>query len=390
MKNLSYNQSPLWEFFYFNYSQSALLHILTETGIIGLGAFLLLVYQLVKESLRTKRFIALSGYLLVILLIFPVSLISLFLLFFLISLLSIEANQQSQELSLDLSGFPSVYFGFFVFGSLFLVAFNYLFFRHYLSEVYFKLSLDDASRNNLKEVYDNQRQAIILNPYLERYHLNFSQTHLIIANNLFRNLTSATDSASISDQDRQNLAQAIDLAIKHAKDGAVALNPQKAHNWQNLGEIYKSIIGFAKDADVFAISAYQRAIILDPQNPVYRLNLGGIYYILDKFDDAINLFTQAVSLKPNWANAHYNLAWAYYQKQEFDKATNTMENVIKLLNKEKNKADWEKANQDLETFRKKLKEKEKKQTQTQEGESQLNLPQRPEGNIEPKISVPSP
>ncbi|MCS6956566.1 MAG: tetratricopeptide repeat protein, partial [Patescibacteria group bacterium] len=260
---------------------------------------------------------------------------------------------------------------------------NYLLFRNYISEFYFKKSIDSISKNNLKETYDNQKKAIILNPFIEKYHINFSQTNLIIANNLIENLKLSTNEAKINDQDRQNIAQAIQQAIIYAKDGAVALNPQKAQNWQNLGEIYKNIIGLAQDADLFAIASYERAIILDPQNPVYRLNLGGIYYLLGKYNDALKFFEQAVFLKPDWPNAYYNLAWSYYKNQQFDKAVASMNNVIRLINKEKNKSDWEKANQELEIFKNKLKEKE---TKEEKENSQLTLPKEPD-TIEPKINL---
>ena len=77
----------------------------------------------------------------------------------------------------------------------------------------------------------------------------------------------------LSEADRQTISQAIQAAIEEAK-ATVTLNPQKAVNWENLASIYRNIINVAQGADSWTVSAYQRAIILGPQNPTYRVSLG--------------------------------------------------------------------------------------------------------------------
>jgi Cytochrome c biogenesis factor len=219
----------------------------------------------------------------------------------------------------------------------------------------------------LNKLYENVRQAIILNPFIERYRTNFSQLNLIIANNL---ASKATKDKPLSEQDKQNISLAIQSAISEAKV-AVSLNDKKAQNWENLAQIYRNIIKLIQGADVWAISAYQRAIVVDPQNPVYRLTLGGIYYSLGNYDDANNLFIQAVSLKPDWPLAYYNLAWSYYQKEKYQEAVVSMENVLRFLDPKKDEIDYKKAKKELEEFKKKLPKEEEQSTQ--EGKTQLKL-----------------
>ena len=62
-----------------------------------------------------------------------------------------------------------------------LLASFYLLVRACLAEFYFHKSL---TAKNVKEIYDNQRLAIITNPFIERYRLSFSRTNLLIANSL--------------------------------------------------------------------------------------------------------------------------------------------------------------------------------------------------------------
>jgi tetratricopeptide (TPR) repeat protein len=127
---------------------------------------------------------------------------------------------------------------------------------------------------------------------------------------------------------------------------------------------------------------------LDPQNPIYRLNLGGVFYSLNNWDEASNLFTQAVGLKSDWPNAYYNLAWASYQKGAYQQAVNAMQNTISLLDPKTSKTDYEKASKELEEFKKKLPPAEEEATQgAQTKPSQLTLPT-PQPTIEPKIKLP--
>ena len=151
----------------------------------------------------------------------------------------------------------------------------------------------------------------------------------------------------------------------------VRLNPNKSQYFENLASVYRNIIPLAEGSEAWAISSYQRAVALDPANPALRVDLGGIYYLLGRYGEAISFFEQAVSLKPDWPNAHYNLAWSYYQNGEFDKATVAMENVTKLINKDVSPEDFQKASQELESFKK-----------------ELNLPEEKTATLEPKIDLP--
>jgi tetratricopeptide (TPR) repeat protein len=280
----------------------------------------------------------------------------------------------------DLSFLLPLYLGIVLFSFIFLTGFGYLLGRSYLAEIYFKKALDGIVKNDAKQAYENMRQAIIFNPYIERYRINFSQINLLLANNIAAKANQQPQGKNqkpyqLTEQDRQNISQAIQAAIAEGK-AAVTLNPQKALNWENLAQIYRNIINTAQGADVWTISAYQRAIVSDPQNPIYRLNLGGVYYSLGNYEEAAKIFEQAVILKPDWPNAYYNLAWANFQKQKYQEAVSAMENVIRLLDPKKDKADYDKVKKELEEFKKKLPQEEKQATE--------------EGKTQPKLTLPSP
>jgi len=398
IKDVFYNQSALWQVNSFSVGRSSLLHIMTETGLFGLVAFGLLLFN-VFQSIRKqwsnetmKQSISSFVYLFICLLFFPPSLPIFFLLFVTLAVINHAPTDDIQEKSLDFSGLVPIYLGTVIVAFVIIAAAGYLLGRTYAAEHYFKRSLDGYIHNNAKEVYDNQRQAILLNPYIERFRINFAQTNLMIANNIASkaqsNGSNKTNESNLTDQDRQTITQAIQAAISEAK-AAVTLNSQKAENWENLAAIYRNVLAVAQGADSWTVSAYQRAIILDPQNPIYRLNLGGVYYTLKDYNQATSMFQQAASLKPDWANAHYNLAWASFQKADYQLAASEMQNVLNLIDPKTNKTDYDQAQKDLEEFKKKLPTTTGEATQSgQLQQQQLSLPQQPSNQVEPKIELP--
>lgn len=384
VKDFTYNQSPLWQINSFNVSRSAVLQIFTETGILGLLAFGLLIFnvvkQLISENFNKSHFIS-FGYLLICLFVFPTSLPLWFLFFVLLGL--INQTPVAEHEPVDLSHMLPIYIGIVVISFVLIGTSGYFLGRSFASEIYFKKSLNGVINNSAKQVYDNQRQAIILNPYIEKYRSNFAQTNLLIANNIAQKKPQ-----DITEQDRQTITQAIQASISEGK-AVVSLNPQKADGWQALASIYLNIINAAKGADVWTVSAYQRAILADPQNPSYRVGLGGVYYFLKRYDDAIKFFEQAISLKPDWPNANYNYAWANFQAENYPQAVNAMQNTLTLINPKLNKADYEKVQKELEEFKKKLPNPEETVTieeKTKPGS--LNLPTPPTTQISPKIELP--
>jgi len=395
VKDIVYNQSNLWLISSFNYSRSAILHLFTEAGILGILAFSLILLQVIKMSLKEKKSLLPIGYCLLIILLFPPSLIVWFLFFLILTDLSIKNKaDHPSKIVIDLTDLLPFYlttaFGAFIF----IIGGFYLLTQSYRAEIHFKKALDGVAKNNARQAYENIRLAIILNPYIEIYRINFSQLNLILANNIAGKANRPENSPAkkdektspLTEQDRQNISQAIQMSISEAK-AAINLNPAKAQYWQNLAEIYRNIINIAQQADTWTISAYQRAIVADPQNPAYRLNLGGIYYSLNNYDEALKMFEQAVVLKPDWPNAYYNLAWAYYQKQNYQAAVSAMENVIRLLDPKKDKADYDKVKKELEEFKKKLPEKEKEATEEAKTQPKLTLPS-PIPTTTPQIQLP--
>jgi len=333
---ITFNGNGNWNI-KFTLARNIYLTILTEAGLMGLAAVIILLmvsFKKVKKNFSNNLDSSISLCLVLVLLgLFPSSISLLLLLFVLLSLVSEKRdfevgltlkNQEGQKGSYLLTRIPAILI--LLPATLGLVLFSVKGFKTVRAETIFKKAGDSLTFNNAKDTYDYLQSAIKLNPLVDRYRLSFSQVSFAIANSLARK-------ENLTEQDKETIAQLIQQAITEGK-AAVTLNSTRAENWKNLANIYQAIIPFAQGADQFAIQTYSQAVALDPINPLTRISLGGVYYSLGRYDEAIRAFELAVIAKPDYANAHYNLAVALREKGDTQNAIIQMELVLSLVDKD--------------------------------------------------------
>ncbi|HSX40940.1 MAG TPA: tetratricopeptide repeat protein, partial [Candidatus Saccharimonadales bacterium] len=246
--------------------------------------------------------------------------------------------------------------------------------RYVLSDVSFQNSLLAAQQNNGLKTYQEQANSINTFPYRDAYYRIFSQTNLALANSL---AASQPKNSSPSAQTQQNIYTLIQQSINAGRT-ATTLSPLTALNWQNLSSVYRNLIGFGQNADAFAVLTNQQAIGLDPNNPQEYVNLGGIYYQLGQWDNAINQFLIAIRLKNDYANAYYNLGHAYEQKGDLQNALAQYQTVRTLVASDAN--NLKQINAEIDSLQKKI-----GKTAAENGGAQTGT-----GNQQPlEISTPS-
>lgn len=371
-KTREYANSPLWNT-NFRTASSAYLHVWTETGILSLMLLLAWIWDGLRKKMHAKdwTYVLTSSSILLAGLVASISFIWMFLLF-----ISIGATQNEEVTIKELSvpKIASVTISILV--SLLLCIGGFFLGKAYAAEIWYKQALLNTSSGT--KLYNYHRTAIAQNPYIEKYRITFSQVNLLIANSI-------ATKKDLTQAEKQTITQTIQQSISEAK-AAVKLNPQKPSNWANLATIYKSLVGVAKGSDVWAISTYQRAILLDPMNPTLRLNLGGVYYTLKKYPLAIESFRQAVQLRGSVANYQYNLAWALYQNKDVAGAVTAMTNTLSLI-QDKKSADYTKATSELKMFKKALEDSKN----TQPSKEPL-VPSETNGSLQNQepLTIPSP
>ena len=406
-KQPAFNQNPnLWALTFFR-SSNLFFELLATTGILGVLLFIFLIYKIFK--IRFIFILFLVPIIASFLLPFSFSILALF--FILLGILSsLRANSPKGEpegffdVELQLVALQKGLVAFdpslskhkksvlpviiFVLVLILISLIGYFGGRYVISDTLFQESLIAASANNGSLTYQKQVRAIQIFPYRDAYYRIFSQTNLALANSL---AAQQPANSSPSTQTQQTIFTLIQQSINAGRT-AVTYAPQTMLNWQNLSSIYRSLIGFGQNADNFSILANQQAIALDPNNPQEYINLGGIYYQLGQWDNAIRQFQIAATLKPDFANAYYNLGHALQEKGNLNDAMAQYETVRRLVANDKPNLD--KISKEIEDLAKRI-SGETAQGPTPSSEEPLGIsssesqlpPQNPPVKIPPPIEA---
>lgn len=310
--------------------------ILAETGLSGFLAFLGIIYFLLKQTKENLKQlspeIAAACISTAFLFLYPVNILNLTLYFTLVGIIN---NNDKNNYSFSLKTIPPPYLILFLMGISFLI-YKLLVFS--MAEYKFYQAQKEIRNNNIRETYKLLGEAIKLNPNVDRYHLTASSFNFALASSLSKK-------EKLSEEEKQQIGVLVQSAINEAK-AAVALNDQRAGNWEVLAKIYHLMIPFAKGSDKFALETYKQAIALDPQNPQLRLKLGEIYFLQENYPAAIAAFSSAIELKKDFANAHYNLGLAFKKNKEFENAYREFSTALDLIPKESE--DYQKVKKEID------------------------------------------
>jgi tetratricopeptide (TPR) repeat protein len=387
---VSYNQTDLWAT-RFTSAQNFLFTSITETGLIGTAAIIIMAYLLMTHLLKhgrkgVKNFLGLEGsaYLSILIvavsfLLIPSSPVIMILFFVLLAIVAHNTvvklglfNSTSSERNIPFAArLPVIIASLPVVVVVIFLGFQAS--RVLAADITYRNALNYIVQNNGTAAYDTLLKAINTNPYVDRYRVTYAQINLALANSI-------AQKEEVTDEDRNTIAQLIQQAIREGK-AAVTLNPTRSGNWEVLASIYRTVMPLAQGADAFAVQTYTQAIALDPINTNSRIALGGIYYSAKAYEDAIDVFKLAVATKPDHANAHYNLAVAYQQAGNLDRAIAEMSQVLSLVDKSSD--DFTVATKALEDLQ------NKKKAQTPEGSTNLTPPTEGAETLNPPIELPA-
>lgn len=361
-KQAAFNSNPnIWSM-QFNQSSSFILELLATTGILGTLSFLFLLFRVLTKPSGKKVNPLYVGLIIFALLalVLPFSFIEIELFFMLLGLFAAFQSSKNHKdyydvefkfvtlkkgiISIQQVDVPShekheynrptaISIGLIL---LMLVGFiGWMSTLYVVSDMDFQKSLVMAAANNGTATYAEQIKAISTFQYRSAYYRIFSQTNIALAGSLS---AAQGKNGSPSAQMQSTLYTLIQQGISTSKQATV-ISPLTVANWQNLSSVYRSLIGIGQNSESFSIQASQQAIILDPNNPQEYLALGGIYYQLGQWDNAIKMFQQAIILKQDYANAYYNLGHAYEQKGDLQDAMSAYQAVRQLVVNDKNNTD---------------------------------------------------
>jgi len=106
---------------------------------------------------------------------------------------------------------------------------------------------------------------------------------------------------------------------------AVAIDPEFAFAWDNLGICYRRTNNLEK-----AEAAYKASLKIDPKGKTPLQNLPVVYQLLKKPDEAIDTYNKLLEYYPGDPEVYYGLAIVYYNnKKDMEKA---LDNMCKAYN----------------------------------------------------------
>ncbi|HSV95189.1 MAG TPA: hypothetical protein VLH94_04450 [Spirochaetia bacterium] len=329
----------------FSESSNFIFTLLTTTGIIGTLSFLLAFLRPLVVSIRNRDnseennslkfiLIALSFTLLSFFLI-PTGIVSLALGTVLLISLTIKQKLQglkhTKDITLNLSAdspasppyhdLPetlntSVSTSFLpwlmtVISVALLASFWFFAGQMYLASISYKqatsLVQNDPYSSFMK--FQKAAQVDIYNPY---YPQKLSQIYLVIAETYL-------SKENITDEEKKTGTEFAQRAIDAGKISA-KLDPFNVTAWENLFNVYRSLIPYAEGSTDMAVSHGLQAATVDRTNPAIYLQLGTLFYNLGDADQAIKFIDRANELKQNWDLPYFNLSTIYKAKKDYIKA----------------------------------------------------------------------
>ena len=182
---------------------------------------------------------------------------------------------------------------------------------------------DNSYKNALSRLGPERIQllekVVRLNPYSPNYRVALSRTYLYEALREMRKPQNSQNAAAV----QTLVSKAIDEARK-----ATEFQPNRVANWENLGVVYREIVGVAGGAADWGIKSFETALNQEPTNPVLYTELGKMYLTLGDTQKAKNQFNAAINVKSDYAEAHVQLALLLEREDGFGEAIARLEGLV--------------------------------------------------------------
>ena len=342
----------------FNVSASYFLTLLSTVGFLGTASFLFvivvgLIYLFRGVLSKDEEVSVLASvvgsvwlFLTLLLLFYVASLSVLFLWWLLFAvlvvILSFNKTTELREFSTGSgSEKPSLLFSFiFVLVIIGAAIALYSESQKYLAAVHFKNALDaDVKKEDINKILGELNKAVLMDPNRDLYYRNRSLAYFAKANKRIADKEkdfSPDDAAFVSEAIRRALADAA-----RAKE----LNPYDVDNYLSLIRIYESLLPTMEGAGDKALELANKAVELDPNNPLIYQKLANIYVALADLEvrknppkdpkelpekakeylvSAEKNIKKAIELQPALVGLRLNLVGIYDRQGKTDEAIKAM------------------------------------------------------------------
>ena len=351
---VDFNQEPLW-YIGFDRSGSHFAEILGTVGFLGLlsylaliGMFLIISWFLLKNRASGFQLPLLMAFLTLIVgqILYYQNITLAFTFWLMLGLGACCWQGTMKEKTVSFKSMPELSLVFstllVIVGAVFLVLY-YFGASYYWADVNYRRGLFSLGQERIEKL----GRAVESNPRLAQYKLAFSrglffeflekeQKSLELWNEI---QIMAAGSAGRGQKEQEFSELQITMlnifkdSIDHAEK-VTKLQPSLATNWYNLGMLYGSVVvrndNLAEDSDWVreSIGSFEKAIALEPTNPIIYTELGNFYMILENEQKAKEYFQKALDKKPYYAAAIIQMALLLEREEILQEAITMLEGLI--------------------------------------------------------------
>ncbi|MDD2696896.1 MAG: tetratricopeptide repeat protein [Candidatus Pacebacteria bacterium] len=326
-----FNQSILWQI-RFDRGGSHISEILGTMGFLGIlsylaliGVFFLISYLFLQQNRSGIPLMMVFLALLVGQFVYYQNTILAFTFWLILGLSVVNWQKPVQEKTITFKDFPELSLVFSAVLIVFALVFLGMYFfagKFYLADIDYRTAMGEGRTENLEK-------AVNLNPYQTQY-------KIVLARDYLSKIT-AENQKPADQRDQTALSLDTHYAITYAKGGqlgnkvikgAADLSPNRVAVWETLGMIYRDIQGIATGALDWGIKSFEKAITLEPANPVLHTELGKLYLTSGDSNKARDEWNKAKELKADYTDSSVQLALLSESEGNSEEAIRMMENLV--------------------------------------------------------------
>lgn len=213
--------------------------------------------------------------------------------------------------------FPEVGLVFSIVFWVVLIGAVFLFFnlgKYYLADVYYRQYLVNPMPNIPK-----LERAVRLAPARTTYHVVLARSYL----------QKFAEETAKPEPNVQVVANMVALAVMESKQ-AVSQSPRRVATHEMAGVVYRDIRGTAQGAQEWAVKSFEKALELEPKNPIVLTELGKLLLVSGETDRAKEAFVKAVAIRPDYVDAQLQLALLEDQEGKVAEAQGRLESLVRL------------------------------------------------------------
>ncbi len=258
-----------------------------------------------------------------------------FLLFFLVACIANIISENKKQFELKSASVVTLTTTF-IFTLVFIFCLGILILdtQRYIAEIKYSNGIALLQQKDLDNGVKAIESAASSNSSSDLYFRQLSQLYLIQAQ---QGIQSAKTGVS---DDLKNKVQGLVKQAVNAAKISTDLNPNSATDWASRGYIYQNLYGMFTDADKWAITSYDNALKLDPNDPYILMQEGSVDLLSSSVatgDQKTQLLTlaqtkleKATNLNPYYSDALYSLGLTYDALGFKDKAVATFTKLQQL------------------------------------------------------------